>query len=54
MSCADPATDPDVVAVGECPNCGSPIDCDGDSTEICNYSPVDCDVCGCAPCDGSC
>jgi len=41
-------------AVGECFECGSPIDSDGESTDICAYSEVECDVCGYAPCDDSC
>lgn len=40
--------------VGECPACGGEVDSDGYSTEAsCNYSPG-CNVCGWAPCDGSC
>ena len=42
------------VAVEECPACGEPIDEDGDAVEGCNWAPVDCEVCGAAPCDGSC
>jgi hypothetical protein len=38
---------------GECPNCGTPT-VDGQAYEGCFYSPVECDVCGWAPCDGSC
>ena len=38
---------------GICPECGNPT-VDGVSTEICAYSPVECDPCGYAPCDGSC
>lgn len=40
--------------VGECEECGSKIDSDGDSVDVCYYSPVDCEECGYAPCDGSC
>jgi len=40
--------------VGECKACGGNIDSDGDTTEAgCYYSPR-CEVCGYAPCDGSC
>ena len=40
--------------VGECPACGGEVDFDGHTTEEgCNYSPS-CEVCGCAPCNGSC
>lgn len=53
MSCCDNANW-EGVPVGECPACGADIDKDGDATEICCYSPVDCDVCGSASCDGSC
>lgn len=38
---------------GECPECGAPT-VDGEAKEICEYSPVDCPVCGSAPCEGSC
>jgi hypothetical protein len=40
--------------IGECPACGEPIDEDGDAVTGCNYSPVECKVCGSAPCDDSC
>ena len=39
---------------GECPECGNPIDEDGDTLERCGYSPEECEECGWAPCDGSC
>lgn len=51
--CADPGGS-DLEAVSECPECGMPVDIDGDSTEVCNYSPVECETCGWSPCDGSC
>ena len=51
--CCEPCNDESTV-VGECKECGSPIDCDGDSTTICAYSPVDCEECGSALCDDSC
>lgn len=38
----------------ECPDCGEPVDEDGDALEGCNYSPVQCKTCGAAPCDQSC
>lgn len=38
---------------GECPNCGEPT-VDGESTEICSYSPLCCSTCGHRYCDGSC
>jgi len=39
---------------GVCPECGSDVDEDGYALEVCDYSPVDCKKCGCAPCDQSC
>lgn len=41
------------VANGICPECGEET-LDGVATSGCNYSPVICDTCGDAPCDGSC
>lgn len=38
---------------GVCPECAQTT-YDGDSVSICAYSPVMCDLCGDAPCDGSC
>lgn len=38
---------------GVCPDCGRPT-VDGKAATGCNYSPVVCDTCGAAPCDGSC
>lgn len=38
---------------GECPKCGAPT-VDGIAATGCNYSPVQCDKCGDAPCDQSC
>ena len=40
--------------VGECKECGSPIDADGDSTEVCAWCPIECEECGWAPCELSC
>ena len=50
--CADGYTT-DELPVSECPECGTPLDKDGEPTEGCNYSPV-CEVCGGSPCDQSC
>ena len=36
-----------------CPDCGEPT-VDGRSKEICCYSPIACETCEHAPCDGSC
>lgn len=44
----------DLPVVGECKECGRDVDRDGNSTDICGYSPEDCEVCGSAPCDESC
>lgn len=38
----------------DCPECGEPVDEDGDTLDACYYSPKLCYTCGCAPCDGSC
>ena len=53
MSCCDPAGSY-MPEVGECAECGGPVDEDGDTTEACNYSPIVCETCGWAPCDQSC
>lgn len=37
-----------------CDACGEPTDSDGVSANICGYSPIDCEECGCAYCDQSC
>ena len=52
--CCDPmeATEDDIV--GECPDCGAPVDEDGDALFGCSYSPLDCETCGTHWCDGSC
>jgi len=50
--CCEPGND--MPTVDECPNCGGPVDIDGDSTDVCPYSDVQCEKCGWAPCDGSC
>jgi len=41
-------------AVGECPDCGIEVNKYGDAVNGCNYSPVQCETCGSAPCDQSC
>ena len=52
MSCfGNENADPEA---GECDECGSKIDVDGDSIESCCYSPKVCDKCGYRPCDDSC
>lgn len=51
--CCEPINQESTV-IGECKECGGPIDIDGDSTDVCAYSPVICEECGCAPCDESC
>lgn len=51
--CCDPYRS-DLPTVGECPHCGGPVDENGDSTEVCGYSPQECGICGWRPCDGSC
>lgn len=38
---------------GECSECGEPL-YDGEPGASCTYSPVACETCGDAPCDGSC
>jgi len=53
MTCCDP-TEPEP-AVGECPDCGEPVDEDGYiAIPNCSYSPLECDTCGWRPCDQSC
>jgi len=38
---------------GTCTSCGTPT-VDGQAIEGCDWSPVICETCGEAPCDGSC
>jgi hypothetical protein len=46
---------PDEETVGECEDCGGPVDKDGDSTDYqCLHSPKGCDKCNDHPCDQSC
>lgn len=51
--CCDPIN-ADSPVVGVCPDCGGDVDADGDSVDVCAWSPVICETCGCAPCDESC
>ena len=40
---------------GECPECGMPtVEGEAQYGCGCNWSPVTCETCGYAPCDGSC
>ena len=38
---------------GVCEDCGEDT-VDGETTDHCNYSSVECTTCGWAPCDGAC
>lgn len=40
--------------IKECPDCGAKVNEDGEALTGCDWSPVLCDTCGDAPCDGSC
>jgi len=40
--------------IAKCLNCGGDVDSDGGAISGCNYSSVDCETCGSAPCDQSC
>ena len=40
--------------VGECPDCGEPVDKDGEAATGCYYSPKTCKTCGARPCNGIC
>ena len=52
--CCEPIENDNPV-VGECPECGGPVDANGDTTETkCGYSPLVCSKCGYKPCDWSC
>ena len=51
--CCEPTGYKEEELNGECPACGQPT-VDGDAYESCGYSPVECEVCGWRPCDGSC
>ncbi len=51
--CCDPIEPEE--AVGDCPNCGEPVDKDGESAlRGCYYSPILCFTCNDRPCDLSC
>lgn len=51
--CAD-EWDTEEEVVGECPECGAPVNEDGESIYGCNYAQYYCPVCGHGYCDGSC
>ena len=53
-SCCEPMTATKEDIIGECPDCGAPVDEDGNALFGCGYSPEDCDTCGTCWCDGSC
>lgn len=38
---------------GECPDCGEPT-VDGNAYDCCDYSTIQCETCGWAPCNESC
>jgi hypothetical protein len=40
--------------IAKCPDCGGDVDSDGYAMSGCAWSPVSCETCGDAPCDGSC
>ena len=53
--CCDPTIVDDKVIVGQCADCDSDINQDGQCVyDGCSYSPLDCETCGCQPCDLSC
>lgn len=51
--CSDGWNYPDSEVDGECPDCGMPT-VGGTAQYGCHYSPVECETCESAPCDGSC
>lgn len=53
MSCCYPLGSEDEMT-GECQDCGNPVDEDGWSGGICEYSPCECETCGWSPCDEPC
>jgi hypothetical protein len=53
MSCCSGWKEDDDKVNGQCPDCGE-FTVDGAAKEGCDYSPVDCETCGSAPCDQSC
>lgn len=55
VMCCDPVIVDDKVIVGQCADCDSDINQDGQCVyDSCSYSPLDCETCGCQPCDWSC
>ena len=38
----------------KCQDCGEDVDEDGHALSGCEYSSIDCNTCGSAPCDESC
>ncbi len=53
MSCCAPSGYTVDEVDGICPYCGENTVCE-EAFEQCSYSPVECKVCGWAPCDQSC
>jgi len=51
MMCCDGWESDESCINGKCPECGEPT-VDGYAPEGCNWSPVMCETCGDAPCDG--
>ena len=51
--CSEGWYEPDESVNGECSSCGGPT-VDGSAQSGCDWSPIDCDTCGSAPCDESC
>ncbi len=53
--CCEPIPARPEDTVGNCEDCGSPIDKRGETTDKgCVYSPTICKTCGDCPCDWSC
>lgn len=60
--CCDPGgatvDDPKTERLEDCPECGcEAVTSDGvnyNSTDVCGYSPLQCERCGWRPCDDSC
>lgn len=40
--------------VSTCEECGYPVDAEGNSGDVCEYSGVDCTTCGRAACEENC
>ncbi|NCQ52060.1 hypothetical protein GW796_09235 [archaeon] len=51
--CCDPWDDRNN-AIGLCPDCGEPVDNEGNAVVGCHYSPEVCSTCGSCPCDMYC